>query len=239
MFETVEAGEARPGEVDVAVEPAAGAIGLDRGLVVELAGERSRRTRRHRDRADVALAVVGRAPARVHIGRDPLVAESLRASAGIAGALRTEERASMTVPRDHRIAGAGCADVRQCRERRGVARIARNQRALEAGSGILGAVVTEPNRAGRITGGGVAGGPEHAAIVVRATQDYMGVARVNGHGRLVLASPCDRAFLQDAVGIGLPGGKRVRAHIATAVVVCQPYVAARRRGRAAGRHHEG
>src|SRR5205085_7947016 len=95
---------------DVAVTPAAGAVGLDRRLVVEDA-EQVRRRRAVRDdgRAVVLEAVLRRVgcvrAVWVPEARDELVAERLRRPGGIARGLRAEERPSVAVPRDDRIAG--------------------------------------------------------------------------------------------------------------------------------------
>src|SRR5205085_6342044 len=103
--------EARPREVDVAVAAAAGAVGLDRRLVVEDA-EQVRRRRAVRDdgRAvvlETVLRRVGRVgTAGVAEARDEHVAERLRGSGRITRALGAEERATVRVPGDDRVTRA-------------------------------------------------------------------------------------------------------------------------------------
>src|SRR5207244_9663163 len=95
--------EAGPGEIDVAVALAAGAVGFDRRLVVEDAEQvRRRRALRHDGRAVVLEAVTGRAGGvraiRVPESRDPFVAERLRRARRVTGGLGAEERPPVAVP---------------------------------------------------------------------------------------------------------------------------------------------
>ena len=109
------AGEARPGEVDVAVTWAAGAIDLDRRLVVELAEQvRRRGALRDVDRLLELLAVVDRGGGLatwVFVRPHPDVAEGLRRAGWIARALRAGEKPAVVVPGEHRVAGVGGAHV--------------------------------------------------------------------------------------------------------------------------------
>src|SRR5256886_13292207 len=120
--------EAHPGEVDVAVADAAGAIRLDRRLVVELAEQIGCGGPFGDDlRAEVALAVVARIAqlaVRVVVARHPHVAERLRRARRVARGFRPHEHAPVVVPGDHRIAGVGGADVGEGREGRRVALVA-------------------------------------------------------------------------------------------------------------------
>ena len=182
-------GEARVGEVHVAIAPAAGAVGLDRGLVGELAEKvRCRAALGDGDRADEALAVVhGRASLAAGIveSRDPLVAERLLRARRVARAFGGEERPSVVVPSDNRIARARGANLRERGVRRCVTRVTRDERTGEARAAVLRAVITEPDRSDRRRCRR-AERLIHAAVVVGASEDHVRVPWIDRDGRLVL-----------------------------------------------------
>ena len=233
----VARGEPRPGEVDVSVAHRAGAVDLDRCLVVELPFERRRRALVDRGRALILEAVVRRrrrvGAVRVCVARDPDVAEALRGSRRVAGRLGAEERAAVAVPRDHRVSGARGADLGEPRVRRGVAGIARDERADPARAGVLRTVVAEPDRAG---GDGMAVRVRRVvdtAVVVRAAEQHARVPRVDGDGGLVLPAVRDGALVERGIRIGITGGERVGRDVAGAARAGVAVV--RQAGVAAGR----
>jgi len=196
-------GEPRPGEVDVTVTLAPGAVGLDGGLVVEDAEQpRCRRAAGDDGRTEELLSVVRRrqavGPCCVPEARDEDVAKRLRGAGRIAGALRAHEDAAVHVPRDHRITRARRSGLREPRVRRRIAGIAGNERALEAPARVLRAVVAEPDGAVR-NGQSVGLRRIHPAVVVRAADQDARVARIELDGRLVLPSVRDRALLDHRV----------------------------------------
>src|SRR5205823_2641931 len=129
------ASEARPREVDVPVALAAGAVDLDRGLIVEFPQQVRRcRSLRDVDRLDEFLAVANRGPilaARVLVRPNPDIAECLRRAGRIARALRAREQSAVAVPREHWITRSRGAHLGPRRVRRAVARVARDERAGE------------------------------------------------------------------------------------------------------------
>src|SRR5919204_1855531 len=121
----------------------------------------------------------------------------------------------MAVPCQHRVAGKGRADMCTSRVRRGIARIAWDQRAGEAPAAVLRPVVTQPDhtepdeRPVR---------REDAAVVVGATDDDVRVARIDPDSRLVLPSLALRARSQHIVRVRRPRHERVVADVRRVVV---------------------
>src|SRR5204863_992203 len=110
--------EARPREIDVAIALAAGAVDLDRRLIVELPQQvRRRRALRNVDGSLELLAVVRRRTAwtiGVLVRPDPHVAEGLSRPFWIGRTLRAREQASVVVPREDGITRIGCPHMRAC-----------------------------------------------------------------------------------------------------------------------------
>src|SRR5438477_544507 len=129
------AGEARVREVHVAVAARSAAVGLDRGLVVELPEEvRCRAAVGHDLRVSESLPVVdGRSggATRVVESRDPDVAEGLLGPGRVVRALGAEVRVAVAVPGDDRVARARRPDMRKGGVWRLVVGIARYERDRE------------------------------------------------------------------------------------------------------------
>ena len=198
------------------------------------------------DRLAIALAVVLRIAARsarVVVGRNPDVAEGLRRPRRVVRALRAEERTALGIPGDHRVTGARRAHLLlgDLAVRRGVVRIPWDEGADEAPACVLRPVVPHPDRSDRdrVPVGVVR--VVDAAVVVRRAQDHVGVPRVDGYCRFVLAAARARALSECRVRVRRPGCQRVGADVAGVVrVVGEPHVGPWRRcGGNADQHAEG
>jgi hypothetical protein len=222
--------EARPREVDVAVALAAGAVDLERRLIVEFPQQvRRRRALRDVDGDDELLAVFRRRAVLavgVLVRPDPHVAECLGRAFRIARALRAGEQPAVAVPREHRIARISSSHVRTCGVRRLIALVPGDKRTGEGCPPILRTVVAEPNvpkpdeRPVR---------REHAAVVIRAADDHLRVPRVDRDGGLVLPATALGACRQDGVRVRGPGDERevTRVPAERRVVVREPRVVGR------------
>ena len=224
--------ESRPGEVDVAVAGAARAIGFDGGLVVEFAQQvRRRRAAGHRNGALILLPIVegSRRATGVDVTRYPDVAQRLRRSLGVSGALRPHEHAAVLIPGDDRVTGAGSPHLSQGGVRRGVTRVAGDQRAHEGPTAVFRPVVPQPDRAARdrssVRVHPVVVDP---AVIVRASNQHTGVPRIDRDRRFILASLRSRALGQGRVGVRRPCPQRIRAHVSTGrLIMGQPDVGTR------------
>ena len=197
----VRAAEARPRDVDIAVA----LVGRDVDLVLEQPGDRRR----------AALDARGKAVARAVV----VVAGDVDRAVGRLRAVEADEavvKAPAAVERLRRVAGGGAAALRRRlrAERRGVVRIAGDERIAPVRAAVGRAVVARPLVA-RATA-------DLGAVVVGAGDDDVGAARVHGHARLVLAPATGAAALQrrvrPAVGARVRprrpvvGDQRVRPH---------------------------
>ena len=225
------AGEPSPREIGGAIATPPGAIGLDRGLVVKDAEQvRRRRTFADDHRAEETLAVLERIAVfagGVVESRDPDVAEGLRGTGRIAGALGAHEDSPMTVPRDHRVAGCRGSHQRECCVRRRVVWISGHQRALKTGPAILGTIIAEPDRPRRDRRAvGVIAVVVDAAIIIGAADEHPKIAWIDRHGGFVLPTLRSRALAQCRVGIRNARSERVGTDITAArKVVGQAHIA--------------
>src|SRR6185436_18450762 len=226
--------EARPGEVDVAVASAAGAVSLDGRLVVELAQQIGRRrSGSHQGRSLVEFAVIQSVAgftAGILETRYPGVAKCLFRAGRIVGTLRPKEHAAVTVPRDYGIACARGSDACQCRERGFIARISGHEGTAERRAAVLRPIVAKPDRSGGVKGSGRSS--VDAAIVVGTADQHACVAWIYSHGRLVLTPSRDRALIEYSIGIGNACRERVSADVTASHVVAQTNV---RRGKCQGK----
>ncbi len=227
--------EARPREVHVAAARGVRAVGFDRRLVVELA-EQVRRggPLGDHDRAGEAAAVVDGVAigsVGIDVSGDPLVAERLLRAGGVVARFGAHEHAAVGVPRGDWIAGARRSNPGQLAQGRRVARISRDQRADEGFARVLGAVVAEPDGAGRDWRSVVViAVVERSAVIVRGSDHDPAVARIDREGGFVLAPSGARAFVERVVGVMRKPGDVVGAHVAAVrEVVREPNVDAWRR----------